>query len=434
LKECYYALASQSAASASNKKVLKPANPALFYFPRKYRTLRNKFQVYCFTFLNSKEGKTMKPISAILFVVILAFLSQPVLAQKGSSIIIHDNTSQGNGGENATSDLRKAITSALNSEKPCVDLMDDEDIRNILESERQKDLLEGADPQQVLTDIANLMGASYAMSVSATPGPGGSTTYTVIVMDPKTAKTIARQTGTDPKQMADNIVKQLGSSLPDDCKPHWVGEVRYDYASNETKTTNDAGSMHAGTRNTKRINTETYTAQNSIVATLLPPKPGSAVSASKSIARVWMRSKVLTEKKQETSGEVYCREKGQNPVWKGYSLKYTETTTQLGGGADNLPVSILLDGEGNYKIVVNTPGGTLIGKFESSRSETSCGPEKTPSKDAFSIPEQKLDASAFDVDGKINAKNRDELAGSKTMPDGKTKITWHLKLVKPKKK
>ena len=163
------------------------------------------------------------------------------MAQKGSSIVIHDNTSQANGGENATSNLRKEIASALNREKPCADLMDDQDIRNILESEREKNLLEGADPQQVLTDIANLMGASYAMSVSATPGPGGSTSYTVFVMDPQTAKTIARQTGSDPKQMADNIVKQLGSSLPDDCKPHWVGEVKYEYSSNETKVTNDAG-------------------------------------------------------------------------------------------------------------------------------------------------------------------------------------------------
>ena len=222
----------------------------------------------------------MKTISATLFVLILAFFFQPVLAQKGSSIVIHDNTSPANGGENATSDLRKELTSALNREKPCVDLMDDQDIRNLLESEREKNLLEGGDPQQVLTDIANLMGASYAMSVSATPGPGG-TTYTVFVMDPQTGKTMARQTGSDPKQMAENIVKQLGSSLPDDCQPHWVGVVKYDYTSNETKVTHDAGAMHASTRNTKRSSTVSYSAQNNIVATLLPPKPGSPVSASK---------------------------------------------------------------------------------------------------------------------------------------------------------
>ena len=118
-----------------------------------------------------------------------------LLSQKGSSIVIHDNTTAANGGENATSQLRKEIASALSRDKPCTDLMDDQDIRDVLQSEREKNLLEGGDPQQVLTDIANLMGASYVMSVSATPGPGSNTTYTVFVMDPKTGSTIARQTG-----------------------------------------------------------------------------------------------------------------------------------------------------------------------------------------------------------------------------------------------
>lgn len=376
----------------------------------------------------------MKAFAAALLMLVLAFLSQFAQAQKGSSIVIHDNTSPANGGENATSELRKEIASALNREKPCTDLMDDQDIRNVLESEREKNLLEGGDPQQVLTDIANLMGASYIMSVSATPGPGGSTTYTVFVMDPQTAKSMARQTGTDPKQMADNLVRQLGPSLPDNCKPHWVGVVKYEYSSNETKVTNDAGAMHASTRNTKRTKTDSYTAENNIVATLLPPKPGSTVSAGKTIARVWMRSKIIAEKKQETVGEVYCRLKGENPSWKGYNLNYSETTTQTGGGADNLPVYISIDNDGNYKIVVNTPGGVLLGKFETSRSETGCGPQNPPVNEAQSIPEQKMDASGFDVTGKTNSKNRDSLSGSKTMPDGKTKITWNLRLVKPKDK
>lgn len=375
----------------------------------------------------------MKTYFTLFLSLFFSFYAQCTLAQKGSSIVIHDNTSQANGGENATSKLRKEIASALNKQKPCTDLMDDQDIRNVLESERQKNLLEGGDPQQVLTDIANLMGASYVMSVSATPGLGGGTSYTVFVMDPQTGNTIARQTGTDAKQIADNIVKQMGSNLPDDCKPHWVGEVKYLYSSNETTVTNDAGAMHASTRNTKRTSTVTYSAQNNIVATLLPPKPGSEVSANKSMARVWMRSKVIAEKKQETVGEVYCRLKGENPSWKGYNLNYTETTTQLGGGADNLPVSISLDAEGNYKISVKTPGGTLVGKFESSRSETGCNNNNPPSKDAISMPEQKMDASGFDVTGKTDGKSRDTLAGSKTMPDGKTTITWNLKLVKPKK-
>lgn len=376
----------------------------------------------------------MKALARTLIMAVLTSLPLIVPAQKGASIVIHDNTSQANGGENATAVLRKELESALNREEPCTDLMDDEDIRNVIESEREKNLLEGGDPQQVLTDIANLMGASYVMSVSASPGPGGASSYTVFVMDPKSAKTIARQSGSDPKQIADNIVRQLGSSLPDNCKPHWVGQIKYDYSLNETKTTRDAGAMHAGTRNTKRTSTETHTAQSSIVATLLPPKPGSEISSTKTIARVWMRMKTVSGKKQETVGEVYCREKGQNPTWKGYNMTYSETVTQTGGGADNLPVYISLDNDGQYKIVVTSPTGTLLGKVETNRSESGCNKDNPPVNDAISMPETKIDGSGFDVTGKTDPKNRDSLAGSKTMPDGKTKITWNLRSVKPKGK
>ncbi|MGB3007885.1 MAG: hypothetical protein WBC06_15330, partial [Chitinophagaceae bacterium] len=158
------------------------------------------------------------------------------------------------------------------------------------------------------------------------------------------------------------------------------------------------------------------------------------VSAGKTMARVWMRSKIVNERKSETNGEVYCRPKGGSSYWTGYSSNYSETVTQLGGGADNLPVSISLDNEGNYKIFVTTPSGTLLTKIETNRSESGCNKENPPTKDAQSSPEQKIDASGFDVTGKTDGKNRDSLSGSKTMPDGKTKITWNLRLVKPKEK
>jgi hypothetical protein len=376
----------------------------------------------------------MKTLLRIILILVLAFTFPFAQSQTGSSIVIHDNTSQANGGENATSKLRTEIESALNREKPCTDIMDDQDIRNVIESEREKNLLEGGDPEQVLKDIGNLMGASYVMSVSAMPGAGGTTSYTVFVMNPQTGTTVARQTGTDAKKISESIVQQLGSSLADNCKPHWLGEIKYEYTWNESKLTTDKGAAHASTRNTSRTKTETYSAQNSIVATLMPPKPGSDVSASKAMARVWMRSKIISEKKHDTNGEVYCRPKGASSYWTGYNVKYSETVTQSGGGSDNLPVAISLDNEGNYKIVVTTPGGTLLTKIETNRSESGCNKDNPPTKDAQSMPEQKMDASGFDVTGKTDAKNRDSLSGSKTTPDGKTTITWSLRLVKPKPK
>lgn len=367
--------------------------------------------------------------------IISLLLSVSYFAQsKGSSIVIHDNTSPANGGENATSNLRSEIESALQREKPCVDTMDDQDIRDLMESEKEKNLLEGGDPQQVLTDIGKFMGASYVMSVSSMPGVGGSPFYTVFVIDPNTGQSVARQSGTDAKQIADNIVKQLGSRLADNCKPHWVGTVKYEFNWNETKTTTDEGAAHASTRNTKRTKTDTYTAKNSIVATLLPPQTGNDASANKTMARVWMRSSIFSEKKQETIGEVRCRLPGQNPFWGGYNVTYSETLTEIGGGSDTLPVYIAIADDGFYKITVMSPSGTLLAKIETKRTESNCGKAKDPLNDAQSSPEQKISASSFTVEGKTDAKNRDSLTGSKSLPDGKTTISWSLRLVKPKGK
>lgn len=366
--------------------------------------------------------------------VIALFLSFSIFAQSsGTSIVIHDNTTPANGGENATQNLRNEIESALQDQKPCVDTMDDQDIRDLIQSEREKNLLEGGDPGDFLKQIGTMMGASYAMSVSANPGTGGSTTYTVFVLDPKTGKTVARQTGTDAKQIADSIVKQLGSSLADDCKPHWTGTVKYVFSWNENKESNDEGAAHASTRNTKRTKTDTYTAKNLITATLLPPS-ASGASSGKTMARVWMRSSIVSIKKQETVGEVRCRLPGRNPFWGGYNMNYSETLTQLGGGAETLPIYIAIDNDGFYKITVISPGGTMLTKIETNRTESSCDSSKPPLNDAQSSPEQKIESSSFSVDGKAGSKNPDSLSGSKTMPDGKTTISWSLRLVKPKGK
>ena len=382
-----------------------------------------------------RDTRSARTLFSLLLLFVSMLFTPNAFSQQGSSIVIHDNTGKANGGENATTSLRSELESALNQAKPCVDIMDDEDIRNVLESERDKNLVEGGDPQEVLTQIGNLMQASYVMGVSATPGPGGSSVYTVVVMNPKNGSTIARQTGTDAKQIAQSIVGQLGSNLPDNCQPHWTGMVKYVFSWNETKTTNDEGAMRAGTRNTKRTKTETYSATNTIIATLLPPQPGSAVSAGTTMARVGMRSSIVFTKNQETNGEMYCRPRGGNPYWKGYSLTYSETTTQLGAGAANLPVSIAVDKDGVYRISVSTPQGTLLGKVETSRSETTCEEEQpTPKKEAIGMPEQTMPGSSFQASGKTDPQNPDTLSGSQTLPDGKTKISWNLRLVKPKKK
>lgn len=375
------------------------------------------------------------PIVAILLILALwvnVAFSQG--QQKGSSIVIHDTTKPGNGGEGATESLRNEIAAALEREKPCVETMDDQDIRDTIKDEREGEMLEGTDSNEALKDLGDRMGSSMVMSVQAMPGPGGSVTYSVFVMDTQSGKTVAREMGSDPKQLAEKLVKGLGPYLADNCKPHWVGTVEYVYSLNESRQKNDAGAMRAASRNTKRTLTETSNMQTSIKATLLRPAPDSKYVNS-TTARVRHRVNFTFKKISSTSGELYCREPGKNPYFKGFSEEFTETTTQLGQGTDTMPVSISIDNDGNYSINVTAPGGVLLGKIETRRNATGCGSQTTPpSTDAVSLPEGKLQATSFDAAGKTDPRNRSELSGTQTSPDGRTKTTWKLRLVKPKGK
>lgn len=352
--------------------------------------------------------------------------------QKVSSIVVRDNTSQANGGERATAGLRSQLEAALNREKPCVETMDDQDIRDEIQDERERALLEGGNSQEVLTAIANRMGSSLVASVQAMPGPGGTTVYSGFVMDTSTGRTVARAMGSE-KEVADSLVKQLASYLTDNCKPHWAGSVRYLSSMNETKRETDGGAAHATWHNVKRERTQTSIASTMIKAMLLEPATGGSVGAP--TARVMHRTKLTFKKSESTSGETRCREPGKNPYFTNFNQQFSETMTQLGQGTDTMPVFISIDNDGTYTITVNAPGGTIIGKVETSRDYSGCPSDKQqPSKEAISIPDGKFTGTSFEAVGKVDPKNKDILAGSQASPDGKTKITWNLRLVKPKGK
>jgi hypothetical protein len=371
---------------------------------------------------------------AIIFVI--APLAGVTAAQnKSSSIVIHDMTSPGNGGEGATQNLRNEIGGALEREKPCVETINDQDIRDAVQDERERELLEGGDPNEALRNLGNRMNSSLVMSVQAIVGPGGSVVYTVFVMDTTTAKTLARDTGTDAKQIADKMVRSLGPYLADNCQPHWTGAIRYVSSFNESKQKSDAGAMRAASRNTKRTLTETSSMQTTIKATLLASVSGRTASVNSTSARVSQRVKFEYQKSSKTTGELLCREPGKNPYFKGFSEDYSEITTQLGQGTDTMPVFISIDDDGSYSINVNAPAGVLLGKVETNRSASGCGSEQpAPTNDAQSLPEGKLDATSFEATGKTDPSKRDVLSGAQTSPDGRTKITWQLRLVKPKGK
>ncbi|MBK9162985.1 MAG: hypothetical protein IPM21_03600 [Acidobacteria bacterium] len=369
----------------------------------------------------------------LVFVVIFSLAEGSKAQGKASSIVIHDTTSPANGGENATKGLRDKFRSALENAKPCVETMDDQDLRDALQDERERELLEGGDPSDVLKALGERLGAGMIMNVQALPGPGGTTVYSGSVIDTTSARAVARETGSE-SEVAEQLVRDLGPYLADTCKPHWTGTVNYVFSSSETKTTDDSGAAHAVRRNVKRRTTETSNMQHTIKASLSgAPAAGASVNSPK--ARVMQRTQFTFGKSSNSSGEVRCREPGKNPYFTNFSEEYTETTTQLGQGTDTMPVFISIDSDGSYSIKVNAPAGVIYGKYETRRNYSGCPSEKPPTQEEpQSLPEGKLQPTSFDAEGKVDAKNRDRLSGSHSSPDGKTKITWNLRLVKPKGK
>lgn len=353
--------------------------------------------------------------------------------QRSSSVVIHDTTKASNGGENATSNLRNEIKSALEREKPCVETMDDQDLRDAIEDERERALFEGADSNEALKQIGDRLGSSLVITVQAGPGAGGSTTFSGKGFDTKTTQTVSNRMG-DSQSVADGLVSDIGSYLADNCKPHWVGTIRYVYSNNETKTTEDGGAAHAERKNVKRTNTQTSKMEVTITATLLDPKQAPAGTSSNSpMARVAHRSIFNFTKSSKTTGENRCREPGKNPYFKGFSEEYTENTRQVGRATDNMPVGILIDSDGEYTLTVAAPEGIIMGAIETRVSHGTCANSNpTPEIEAKEIPDGKLLRTSFTAEGKTDPKHKDSLSGSTTLPDGKTKITWNLRLVKPK--
>lgn len=353
--------------------------------------------------------------------------------QRSSSVVIHDTTKASNGGENATSNLRNEIKSALEREKPCVETMDDQDLRDAIEDERERALFEGADSNEALKQIGDRLGSSLVITVQAGPGSGGTTTYSGKGFDTKTTRTVSNRTG-DSQSVAEGLVRDLGSYLADNCKPHWVGTIRMVYSNDETKSTDDGGAAHAARKNVKRTNKQTSKLQVTITANLLDPSQAPAGgSVNTPMARVAHRTIFNFLKSSKTSGENLCREPGKNPYYKGFSEEYSEETTQVGRATNNMPVYIMIDTDGSYTIKVAAPGGTILGKIDTRQSHATCAESNpTPSIEVREIPEGKFMGTSFDAEGKVDPKNKNSLSGTNTLPDGKTKISWSLRLVKPK--
>lgn len=372
--------------------------------------------------------------SAILLVCI-AGLSGAVISQTGqksSKIFFHDTTKSSNGGENATQGLRNQLASTLEREKPCVEVLNDQDLRDAIDDERERELLEGANDDAALRAIGTRFNARLVMAVQALPGPGGGMIFSAFVIDTVANKTVSRRLGSQ-EEVADGVYHDISSSLADNCKPHWIGTVKWVYSFKETKTSEDEGAAHAARRNVKRTNSQTSTIETRIIASLNEPATAAETNSPK--AMVVHKTLFDVVKSSQTSGEQRCREPGRNPYFKGFNEEYSESVLQIGRATDMTPVKIEIASDGKYTVRIVAPEGKIIGKIETKSSHATCDtPQPKPELDVRETPESSLQSTSVSVEGKTDPKNPSSLTGTKTSPDGRITTTWNLRLVKPKGK
>lgn len=368
-----------------------------------------------------------------LLATLLLALPLTALAQgTAASVYVQDQTTQANGGSGKAQRVGDQLQQALSDAHPCVETSDQQDVKDALGDLRDQSLQEDTDPNARLREIGQMVGADILIGIQALPGPNGSTQYSAFAMDSRTARTVARAMGSE-SQVIDSLVQQLASSFTNACRPHWVGTVHYSGTISENKSIEDGGPMLTMRRSVRRSKTEGITTQATMSAQLLPEASGGTRVLNSPMARVVHIVNTVSHTQQTIQGEQYCRVHGRNPYWEGFSESSSETTTLKGRATGTSPVFILIDSDGRYTIKVTVPGGESAGTWAMEKSPSqACGSGAQPDRDLKSLPPTPFDASGFDAEGRVDPAHKDSLSGSYTAPDGKSRMNWNLRLVKPR--
>lgn len=384
--------------------------------------------------MQNLQRKALRAISTTLLFSSVILTAAAAHAQ-ASSVYIQDNTPAGRSASaDPTKSVRSKIASAITDAYPCAETTDQQDVKDAIDDERNKNLQEDGGPDERLKEIGKMVGANILIGVQLVSGSGDSAIYSAFAMNSQSATTVARSMGT-ADQVAKGLTQQLSGSFSTNCKPHWVGTLNYTASISETNTIRDGGPMMTFRRNVKRTKTVSMNGQTTMTASLLPPGSGTKADNSP-MARVSQIISTTNKTESNSSGEQYCRVRGQNPYWTGFSESYSETVVQSGRGSGTSPVFILIDSDGHYTIRVTVPGGMATTAVSTERhpSNPCGGTEAEPTADALTPDPTPFDASGFDAEGDVDPRNKDTLSGSYSTPDGKSRMSWNLRLVKPRGK
>lgn len=384
--------------------------------------------------------------STLTFFCLIFLLYGTAAAQTSAPSVFSFNV--GKGGSEAKSaavSLENMIGMGLLDQFPCVDQMDMDGVRALLDVERQKELLGSEPNNDTLRTVGAAVGADYIIVVRATMMGNGQTYVNVMVLDSRTGSQVANRDAAASgnalfdlmNTLSKQILKDMAGRLDGKCTPHWSGTVtfKFKYESVEDKTE----SFPAGD---KSINTRNYHSSwvtENIIEAMLNSKGRNDANQSKAVVvhQFSHRDEHIVNENEST----LCRPKGANSIWKRLTNRESDIGNEQGEAKSVETVWVTIDkSSGSYKISVKYPAVKTKSHREINATGVGCFDSKPSS--AVSDGEGSPDSSGYIIDGieevrgVIDPKNPDILIGTTTSGDATTGIhtvTWNLRLVKPKR-
>ena len=326
--------------------------------------------------------------------------------------------------------LKNKIQDLLMDQYPCASTMTDDDMTNILEFERQKELMGNKD-EGVISNVAGAIGAQYLVSVNVIQ-VNSTFTMTATGLDDRRGKAVSRQGSVANSEgeatyvaisLAEEFVSDFINSMPDCYVNEWVGTITYSRVLQGQSQTKEEG-FGSGTTTTE-ITTKSVAEAN------------FEVRGTKKPARATVKWNEESLKNAITKHTIPCpvATPGESAKTVTRNVTEVEKTTGNAEGQADAVASVSVDGD-EYTISFTVPeidGGIAVRDWTLNDSG-GCGPPWSDHQNnsvKWTSPELYGQAK-----GKIDRSKPDVLAGNQTVSGGPslvpsmkqtTIITWNLK-------
>ena len=365
------------------------------------------------------------------------------------SIFVYESSRGGTKADAAAASLEGQLFTDLFKKYQCMDMMDMQAVKGMLDFERMRDLL-GAEPNDaLLTQLGGAVGARYVINVYATQLANGTVYMQVVVLDTVTGKAVVRRDAppADDNTVNSTIDKLKAQALADmagflqgKCDEHWTGSISYKYKYDNSSSKSGAGiASIADYANAQTKFADSTTVVDELYVILKPMTLGSN-GPSRPKAQVTRGFDYHHTSSTETRMQLRCRPRGANSYLRWTTERRNEKMVETGKAKGVLIVNIDLFENGRYDIrLVQRLDVTTKWTLENFEQRPAGCEDPAPTT-ATSAGEDSVFAAGYkraggDITGQIDPKNPDIIAGTSTVGNadvGIQTISWNLRRVRPK--